>query len=200
MWALTKRMLPVTLVMFAYGWVYWIFVSWLPLYFINHHHVDLRASAFLTGVPLMAGMIGNTAGGMLSDWLLRRTKNHRIARCSVVAGSLTGCAGALVPVALAHDLGLALPCLALAMFFLELTIAPMYAIPMDMSREFAGLASAFIITGVALAGITSPVIFGWIIDTTGNWNMPFATAVVVLLLGAGGVLLIRPDRPFVPSA
>jgi MFS family permease len=136
---------------------------------------------------------------MLSDWLLRRTKNHRIARCSVVAGSLTGCAAALVPVALAHNLTLALPCLALAMFFLELTIAPMYAIPMDMSREFAGLGSGFIIMGVALAGITSPVIFGWIIDATGNWNIPFATAVVVLLVGAGGVLFIRPDRPFLPS-
>jgi MFS family permease len=184
--------------MIAYGWVYWIFVSWLPLYFINHHHVDLSASAFLTSVPLMAGMIGNTAGGMLSDWLLRRTKNHRIARCSVVAGSLAGCAAALIPVALANDLALALPCLALAMFFLELTIAPMYAIPMDMSKEFAGLGSSFIIMGVALAGITSPVIFGWIIDVTGNWNIPFATAVVVLLLGACGVLLIRPDRPFVP--
>jgi len=86
------------------------------------------------------------------------------------------------------------------MFFLELTIAPMYAIPMDMSREFAGMGSAFIIMGVALAGITSPWVFGWLIDLTGNWNVPFATAIGVLLLGAGGVLLIRPDRPFLPPA
>jgi MFS family permease len=198
--ALTTRMLPVTLVMFAYGWAYWIFVSWLPLYFINHHHVELKASAFLTSVPLVAGMFGNTAGGMLSDWLLRRTGNHRIARCSVVAGSLAGCALALIPVALTPNLAVALSCLALAMFFLELTIAPMYAIPMDMSKEFAGMGSAFIIMGVALAGITSPWVFGWLIDLTGNWNVPFATAIGVLLLGAGGVLLIRPDRPFLPPA
>ena len=50
LWALTRRMLPVTAVMFAYGWCYWIFMSWLPLYFTNQHHQDLRSSAFLSSL------------------------------------------------------------------------------------------------------------------------------------------------------
>ncbi|WGS18775.1 MULTISPECIES: hypothetical protein [unclassified Bradyrhizobium] len=41
--------------------------------------------------------------------------------------------------------------------FLERTIAPMYAVPMDISKEYAGLGSVHIIMGVAIAGVTSPV-------------------------------------------
>jgi len=196
LWALVKHMYVVTLVMFTYGWAYWIFVSWLPLYFINQHHVDLKTSGALTTIPFLAGMIGNTVGGVVSDRLLVRTRNARLARSGVVAVSLAGCAAALVPLMFVADLKLVIPLLALAMFFLELTIAPMYAVPMDMSKTFAGMGSAFIIMGVGIAGITSPVVFGWLIDVTGNWNVPFATAVGVLVLGAAMTGLLRPDKKF----
>jgi MFS family permease len=54
--------------------------------------------------------------------------------------------------------------------------------------------------GVGLAGIVSPVVFGWLIDLTDNWNVPFATEVAILLLGAAAVPLLRPDLPLlVPS-
>jgi MFS family permease len=96
-----------------------------------------------------------------------------------------------------NDLRIVVPLLAGAMFFLELTIAPMYAIPMDISKEYAGLGSAYVIMGVGLAGIVSPVVFGWLIDLTGNWNVPFATGVAILLLGATAVPLLRPDLPLV---
>jgi MFS family permease len=195
LWTLTKRMFPVTIVMFTYGWSYWVFVSWLPLYFANQHHTDLKRSALLTSIPFVAGLIGNTGGGMGSDFILKRTGRHRLARCSVVAVSLVGTALCLIPCLFIDDLTTVVALLAAAMFFLELTIAPMYAVPMDISKEYAGLGSAYIIMGVAIAGIVSPVVFGWLIDLTGNWNVPFATGVVILLVGAAVVGVLRPDIP-----
>jgi MFS family permease len=195
LWTLTKRMFPVTIVMFTYGWSYWVFVSWLPLYFANQHHTDLKRSALLTSIPFVAGLVGNTAGGMGSDFILKRTGRHRLARCSVVAVSLVGTALCLIPCLFIDDLSTVVALLAAAMFFLELTIAPMYAVPMDISKEYAGLGSAYIIMGVAIAGIVSPVVFGWLIDLTGNWNVPFATGVVILLIGAAVVGVLRPDLP-----
>jgi cyanate permease len=47
----------------------------------------------------------------------------------------------------------------------------------------------------AIAGIISPVVFGWLIDLTGNWNVTFATGVVILLIGAAAVGGLRPDVP-----
>jgi MFS family permease len=195
LWTLTKRMFPVTIVMFTYGWSYWVFVSWLPLYFANQHHTDLKKSALLTSIPFAAGLVGNTVGGIGSDFILKRTGRHRLARCSVVAVSLVGTALCLIPCLFIDDLTTVVALLAAAMFFLELTIAPMYAVPMDISKEYAGLGSAYIIMGVAIAGIISPVVFGWLIDLTGNWNVPFATGVVILLIGAAVVGVLRPDIP-----
>ncbi len=200
LWTLTKRMFPVTIVMFTYGWSYWVFVSWLPLYFANQHHTDLKQSALLTSIPFVAGLVGNTAGGMGSDFILKRTGRHRLARCSVVAVSLVGTALCLIPCLFIDNLSIVVALLAAAMFFLELTIAPMYAVPMDISKEYAGLGSAYIIMGVAIAGIISPVVFGWLIDLTGNWNVPFATGVVILLTGAAVVGVLRPDVPLRVSA
>ena len=83
------------------------------------------------------------------------------------------------------------------MFFLEMTIAPMYAIPMDISKDYVGLGSAYVIMGVGISGVVSPVVFGWLIDLTGNWNVPFASGIAILLAGALAVVLLRPDVPLV---
>jgi len=196
-WALTKRMFPITLVTFAYGWTYWVFVSWMPLYFMEAHGTNLKNSAFLTSALFVAGLIGNTVGGVVSDTILKRTRRTRLARCSVVAVSLLGAAAFIAPTIVLSDLRIVVPLLAAAMFFLEMTIAPMYAITMDVSKEFAGMASAYVIMGVAVAGIISPPVFGWLIDVTHNWNIPFATGVGILVCGAAATALLRPDIPFV---
>ena len=197
LWILTKRMFPVTLVMFAYGWTYWVFVSWLPLYFVNQHGTNLKNSALLTSALFFAGLIGNTVGGVVSDRILRKTGRNRLARCSVIAVSLLGAAVFITPTMFVNDLHYVVPLLAAAMFFLEMTIAPMYAVPMDISKDYAGLGSAYVIMGVGLSGVVSPVVFGWLIDRTGNWNVPFASGVVILLAGALAVALLRPDVPLV---
>jgi len=46
------------------------------------------------------------------------------------------------------------------------------------------LGASFLIAGVAIAGIISPVVFGWLVDLTKNWNVPFATSIGILLMGA----------------
>jgi cyanate permease len=115
----------------------------------------------------------------------------------VIAFSLVGSAGFLIPTMLIGNLYAVMPLLAGSMFCLELTVAPMYAISMDMTREYAGLASSYVIMGVGLSGIVSPVVFGWLIDRTGNWNVPFAAAVSILLGGALAVVWLRPDKKLI---
>lgn len=182
--ALTRKFSPVTAVTFTYGWAYWVFVSWLPLYFFNYHHTDLKSSALLASVPFLAGVVGNTVGGSVSDYLLKRTGNIKTARCTVVSVSLAVCALLLLPIMFLSELVHIVPLLAASMLFLELTPAPMYAVTMDISKDFSGLGASFLIAGVAIAGIISPVVFGWLVDLTKNWNVPFATSIGILLMGA----------------
>jgi cyanate permease len=49
--------------------------------------------------------------------------------------------------------------------------------------------------GFGVAGIISPWVFGYVIDVTGSWTVPFVASIVLLLIGSGLALRLRPDRP-----
>ena len=63
----------------------------------------------------------------------------------------------------------------------------MWAIPMDIAPRYSGTASGFMNTGSALAAVLSPLAFGYIIDSTGNWNLPFVGSMGLLLRRGPGV-------------
>ena len=87
-------------------------------------------------------------------------------------------------------------CLSLAFFFAELIVAPIWAVPMDMACRYAGSASGMMNFGFGVAGLVSPSSFGYLVDRTGSWVIPFIGSVVLLLLGAILAARLRPDRPF----
>jgi MFS family permease len=200
-WArLVRRMLPVTLVYFCYGWTLWLFLSWIPLYFLQQHDMDLKHSVVFASGVFSAGVVGDTIGGVLSDWLLRRTGNRLIARRNLVVAGMLGALLSLLPLLFVQDLVVAAVCLSLGFFFAELTIGPMWAIPMDIAPQFSGTAAGLMNVGSAFAAIVSPVVAGWIIDTTGNWNLPFVGSMALMLLGAAGAFAMRPDQPFAENS
>ena len=51
----------------------------------------------------------------------------------------------------------------------------------------------------ALTGIISPLVFGYLIDRTGSWTLPFAGSILLLLLGAALAFRMHADKPFEPS-
>ena len=87
-------------------------------------------------------------------------------------------------------------CLSLGFFFAELTIGPMWAIPMDIAPAYSGTASGLMNAGSALAAIVWPVVGGWIIDLTGNWTLPFIGSMALMVIGAACAPLMRPEKPF----
>jgi MFS family permease len=60
----------------------------------------------------------------------------------------------------------------------------MWAIPMDIAPQYSGSASGLMNVGSALAAILSPLVFGYVVDKTGNWDIPFLGSIVLLLVGA----------------
>ena len=194
--ALTKRMAPVTIVYFCYGWSLWLYLTWLPSYFLHEYQYDLKKSALFTSAVFFAGVVGDYLGGEISDRILHRTGDLRKARRNVVMVGFLGSFVCMVPVFLTHDLMLIILSLGSAFFFAEIVIGPMWSIPMDIAGKFSGTAAGMMNTGSALAAILSPIAFGIIIDKSGNWQLPFAGSLGFLLLGAFLAPTMHPERAF----
>ncbi|WP_316189109.1 MFS transporter [Bradyrhizobium sp. SZCCHNS1054] len=193
---LLKRMWPVTLTYFCYGWGLWLYLNWLPLFFKNNFHLDLKNSALFSAGVFFAGVIGDSAGGVLSDAILKRSGNVRLARLSVTVAGFAGALASLLPILFIHDLTLVALCLSSGFFFAELVIGPMWSVPMDIAPRYSGTASGIMNMGSAGAAIASPLVAGWVIDLTGNWGLPFLMLMGVLLIGGVSAFFMRPEERF----
>jgi nitrate/nitrite transporter NarK len=144
---------------------------------------------------LFLAMIAELLGGVVTDHLLRRTRSLQIARSLLIAVSWALAVASLVPAIFVHDLTVGLASFMLALFFLGFAIAPIWTATMDIAPAYAGSASALMNAAGAVAGILSPLMFGWILDLTGSWTTPFTVSLALLLLGAVMTYWFRPDRP-----
>jgi MFS family permease len=189
--------LPVTGVHFCYGWTLWLYLNWIPSFFYQNYHRDLMQSALYSAGVFSAGVIGDTLGGVVSDLILRRSGDRNAARRNVIVVGLLGGFLFLIPVMLFHDINVAAISLATAFFSIELSVAPIWAVPMDIAPKYSGSASGMMnFGGGGLAAIISPLVFGYLIDFTGSWTLPFAGSIRLLLLGAGLAFRMHPDRLF----
>ncbi len=194
--ALLRRMAPVIFVYFCYGWTLWTFLSWVPQFLLHAYNLNLKNSALFASLVFTGGVVGDALGGFVSDWLLRRTGNLLTARRNLVVFGMAGSLACSVPILFIGDATVAALCLAGTFFFAELTIGPMWAIPMDIAPAHAGTASGLMNTGSALAAILSPLVFGWVIDATGNWTLPFVGTMGLMLVGLVAAFAMRPDNRF----
>jgi ACS family glucarate transporter-like MFS transporter len=193
---LFRRMLPVTIVYFCYGWLLWLFFSWIPQYFQHGYHLKLTDTAFFSTSVFLGGVLGDALGGVVTDGILKRTGNLTLARRTMVAVCLFCALVSLLPMMFVHDVVTSAICLSAGFFFIEMTIGPMWAMPMDIAPAYSGTASGFMNSGSALAAIISPVVAGWMIDKTGNWDLPFLSSLVLIALGIGLSFTMHPERRF----
>jgi MFS family permease len=192
---LVPRMAPMMVGYFCQGWTGWLYVTWMPSLFSKNYGMDLKKSALFYAVTLLCAMVAELLGGLTTDYLLRRTRSLQIARSALIAVSWTLAVVALVPAILVHDLLIGVTSFTFALFFLGFAISPMWTATMDIAPGYAGSASALMNAAGAVAGILSPLMFGWILDLTGNWTAPFVVSLALLLFGACMTYWFRPDRP-----
>ena len=185
---------------FTYVYCLWIFLSWLPSYLVEFRHFTLIKVGMLASLPLFAGVIGDTVGGVATDWLLKKTGNTRLARRSVAITGLLGCCAFIVPAALTENAITAITCLTASMFFLECTIGPSWAVPMDAGGKYSGTVSGMMNMAGNFGGALSPLVFGFLVQY-GSWQAPFIVAAVLLVIGAGiWAFWLDPDRSVLEAA
>jgi sugar phosphate permease len=179
----SPNMWAIMLAYFTYVYCLWIFLSWLPSYLMEYRGFTLMKMGLLGSLPLWAGVVGDTIGGLSTDWLLKRTGNTNFARRAVAITGLLGCGVCILPAGLTENAYVALACLTGAMFFLECTIGPSWAVPMDVGGKYSGTVSGMMNMAGNIGGAMSPLVFGFLVQY-GNWQAPFVVAAVLLVIGA----------------
>jgi hypothetical protein len=112
----------------------------------------------------------------------------------VAITAMLGCGSFTMFAALAANPNTAVYCLTAAMFFLEMTIGPAWAVPMDVGGEFSGSVSGMMNMGGQLVGALSPTIFGIFMEK-GSLVAAFSVSAGLLFIGAAiWAFWIDPDQ------
>jgi MFS family permease len=191
---LVRRMFPVTVVYFCYGWTLWLYLAWIPSFFLHNYQLNLKNSALFSAGVFFGGVVGDALGGIVSDRILKKTGDLNKARRNLVVGSFMFSLFSMIPVFFLHDVTLVAIFLSLGFFWSEFTIGPMWAIPMDIAPSYSGSASGLMNTGSALAAIVSPLVFGYVIDRTNNWELPFLGSIGLLFVGSIVAFWMKPGE------
>jgi len=174
----------------AYGWYFYI--TWLPTYLKARGATMLQAGVY-GGMPLFLGAIGCGLGGVLTDYVVRKTGNVRNRRYIGFVGFFLGSLSMLASVLFESPLHSVLA-LSLASFFGDLTMGSCWAVCLDVGHELAGTVSGCMNTWGNVGGALSPFMAGWLVQHFNNWNLPIVISGGIFLAGALLWLVIDPTK------
>jgi sugar phosphate permease len=180
---------------FAYGYSLYFYITWLPTYLIKARGFTITSAGLFAALPWLFGVVAFMCGGWLTDYLVTRTGNRKLARCGVGAFGLTMSALMLVMVGLTPNRVAAALFIALALFFQFLTTPSVWATCLDIGRHRAGVVSGTTNTFGNLAGTLAPIVFGYILEKLHSWTLSFYVAAGFLAVGVVMWLFIDPRRP-----
>lgn len=168
----------------AYGYSFYLFLTWLPGYLVQTMHMSILKSAGFSAIPwAVATLTDLVVGGWLIDHLIARGKDEtRVRKAVLVIGMMFG----------------------LAVFGATQTTNPVWAI-FWISVALGGLAAAApvgwslpsliapkggvgTIGGIMnfannLMGVAAPVVTGFIVGATNSFTNAFLIAGVILVVG-----------------
>jgi ACS family glucarate transporter-like MFS transporter len=161
----------------------YFFLTWFPVYLVQERHMTILKAGFVASLPAIAGFLGGIFGGWLSDRLAKAGYSLSVSRkVPIVFGMLMSMSMIACNYIQADTLVVAVMSLA---FFGKGVGALGWAVVSDTSpKEAGGLSGALFNTFGNTAGITTPIVIGYIVEATGS----FAGALV--FVGANAALAI----------
>jgi sugar phosphate permease len=172
----------------------YFYITWLPTYLLEARKFSIASTKWLAALPWVLSASGFWFGGWVTDYLVKRTGNLKIARCGV--GATGYAAGALTIIAVAHvknDL-FAAYLLALALWFQTMTISAAWAVCLDVGKRNAGVVTGFMNTVGNIGGALAPVVVGYAVNELHSWTLPFYVMAGVFGFGILMWLLVDPKR------
>jgi ACS family glucarate transporter-like MFS transporter len=161
----------------------YFFLTWFPVYLVQERHMTILKAGFVASLPAIAGFLGGVVGGTISDRLAKAGFSLSMSRkVPIVCGMLLSMS--MIACNYIEQDMFVVAVMALA-FFGKGVGALGWAVVADTSpKEAGGLSGALFNTFGNIAGITTPIVIGYIVQGTGS----FAGALV--FVGANAAVTI----------
>ncbi|MFG1383872.1 MFS transporter [Xanthobacter versatilis] len=149
----------------------YFFITWFPIYLIQARGMNIMQAGFATIAPSLFGFLGGISGGIISDWLIKQGWSVSWARKTpYIIGMLA--ASGLVLAAVAESNFAVIALMSLAFYGKGVAAgAGTWAVVSDTAPKAAvGLAGSVFNCVGNIAGIVTPIVFGYIVQATGGYS------------------------------
>lgn len=180
---------------FAFGYMLFFATLWLPGYFLTQHNLNLKSVGWYLTIPWLVSAVFLKAGGLLSDYLYKKTGSGRLSRSHLIWVCQLLAAIFFVLLSYTNTLGPSIFFLSLGLGFGMMPQPAFFSVNIDVAKHRAGTAQGLTSSCLSLGGIVGPILTGRLIDLTGNYQGAF-----LLLAGLTGVAVLtvilfhHPDR------
>ena len=175
----------------AYGYSFYLFLTWLPDYLVKTMHMDILKSAEFTAIPWGFATIADLAvGGWLIDHLVRRGYDDTLVRKTVLVGGMV-LGLAVIGAPFTTDPRWAVVWISIALSGLAAAAPVGWSIP-SLIAPRGGTAT---IGGIMnffnnLMGVVAPITTGYIVAATQSFSAAFIAAAIVLVIGIAGYIFM----------
>ena len=147
----------------------WFFVTWFPLYLAQARHMSVLKVGFAAAVPGLCGGFGGILGGIFSDALLRRGCSLSFARKLPI---MAGMALSMMIVACNYAGSQTIMLVFMSISFFGKGIGALgWTVISDTSpKGMVGINGALFNLCGNLAGVTTPLIIGYIVEKSHSYN------------------------------
>jgi ACS family D-galactonate transporter-like MFS transporter len=179
-----RRILGAALGQFASNSTLVFFLTWFPTYPATERHMAWLKVGFFAILPFVAATVGVIGGGVLSDYLLRRTGSANIARKLPIVTGLVLASTIVAANFLERDSAV-IAVMSVAFFGQGMCNLGWTLISDVAPQDFIGLTAGIFNLCANLAGIVAPLLVGAIVQASGSfaWALAYIAALAV-----GGIL------------
>jgi MFS transporter, ACS family, glucarate transporter len=174
-WATVKMLLGYRMLVGVYIGQYcittltWFFLTWFPLYLAQARHMSVLKVGFAAAVPGLCGGFGGILGGIISDELLKRGYSLSFSRKLPI---MAGMALSMTIIACNYASSQTIMLLFMSISFFGKGIGALgWTVISDTSpKGMVGMNGALFNLCGNLAGVTTPLIIGYIVQRTNSYN------------------------------
>ena len=181
---------------FFYAFGSWFFFSWFPTFMELGRGFAKSELTYAVAVPFVMSMIGNIAGGYLTDKISARY-GLKVGRKAVGTTSLALSAVCMFLAAFIPGKMAVFIFLSLCFGIFDLMLPSAWALCIDLGKQHAGSISGAMNTFGNVGGFFCGILFGYLVQASGNYNLPLYMIAAMLLISAVLFSFINPTKPIV---